>query len=314
MLIVGSIPSAGKIGGVTIHVGRLVDGLKEHNYPFIQFGYKEKAPLHQLILFLKNKAAHLHVSNPILRVLYVFLGRLTRTKTILTIHGNLGRFNTFKNYMDRIAVTFCNVPVLINENSFSKALKWNRNAKLIPAFIPPHNEPDIPSSIRDTLLAQKQSGRKIVITNAFARNFNDFGKEIYGIDFLIKYFSDKKEFALLISDPSGQYSSYYPSLPKNIFIITEQHSFYRLIQESDIVVRDTVTDGDSLSVKEALYAQKPMLASDVVERPCGTVLFHYNDAKSLTEALGRYKDSKTPSEFDDSCVEKLLQIYSELEK
>lgn len=52
-----------------------------------------------------------------------------------------------------------------------------------------------------------------------------------------------------------------------------------------MIIRNTPTDGDSLSVKEALYLHKPILATDAVSRPKGVILFKYNDEESFSEAV-----------------------------
>ena len=314
MLIVGGIPENGKIGGVTIHVKRLTEGLKQLEYPFTVLDYKKVPFSKQLKLFIRNKAAHLHVSNPLLKVFYIVLGMITRTKIVMTIHGNLGQYKAFKNFLNKIAVKYCDIPVLINDKSYKKAIKWNKNARFIPAFIPPLNETELPDNIKSIVSKYKQDGKKIVATNASSHAFNAFGDEIYGIDFLINFFSKKPEYVLLISDASGQYKEYYQTTPENVQIISERHSFYKLILESDMVIRNTVTDGDSLSVKEALYAGKSMFVTDVVDRPAGTILFHYNDSKSLIDAMENSKGKEMTSEFDNRCVEQLSAIYSELEK
>ena len=51
------------------------------------------------------------------------------------------------------------------------------------------------------------------------------------------------------------------------------------------MIRATSTEGDSLSVREALESGVRVLATDCVDRPEGVVLFRYNDADSLTDAL-----------------------------
>ena len=74
-------------------------------------------------------------------------------------------------------------------------------------------------------------------------------------------------------------------LEKNILIWEESLSFVRLILESDLVLRATNTDGDALSLREALFFEKTVIASDVVDRPAGTVLFRNRDANDLAKKI-----------------------------
>jgi hypothetical protein len=52
-----------------------------------------------------------------------------------------------------------------------------------------------------------------------------------------------------------------------------------------MVIRPTNTDGDSLTIREGLYLNKIVLASDVVQRPEGTKLFKTRNAMDLFEQM-----------------------------
>mgnify|MGYP001154533439 CR=1 FL=1 len=67
----------------------------------------------------------------------------------------------------------------------------------------------------------------------------------------------------------------------NFLVVTEALPLCPILQRSDLFVRPTNTDGDALSVREALYLRVPALASDVVPRPRGTRLFRTRDAADL---------------------------------
>lgn len=54
-----------------------------------------------------------------------------------------------------------------------------------------------------------------------------------------------------------------------------------LMKQCDLVLRPTNTDGDALTIREALYFGVPVIASDAVRRPTGTILFRNRDAKDL---------------------------------
>ena len=71
-------------------------------------------------------------------------------------------------------------------------------------------------------------------------------------------------------------------------------SFVRLINHSDIVLRTTNTDGDALTIREALYFGKTVIASDVIGRPSGTKLFKNRDVDSLIEAISTLSANNDP--------------------
>jgi glycosyltransferase involved in cell wall biosynthesis len=68
--------------------------------------------------------------------------------------------------------------------------------------------------------------------------------------------------------------------------LTGNHSFIEVLKKSNFFIRNTSTDGDSLSIKEALYTGIPVLATDCVDRPKGVVLIKYSEIQSLNEAIG----------------------------
>jgi len=58
-----------------------------------------------------------------------------------------------------------------------------------------------------------------------------------------------------------------------------------VVARSDVFVRPTLADGDALSVREALSLGRAVVASAVVERPPGCVLFRGGDPSALVAAM-----------------------------
>jgi glycogen synthase len=59
-----------------------------------------------------------------------------------------------------------------------------------------------------------------------------------------------------------------------------------LMARSDVFVRPTLMDGDSISVREALSLGVPVVASNVGTRPEGALLFKAGDVDGLIEQIG----------------------------
>lgn len=308
IIVIGRLPEDAGIGGVTIHVERLCQWLDKVGIAAKVCDYKKMSLCWQIKTILKGNIAHIHASNPILRVLYVILCRLLKRKVVLTIHGDLGRFGKIKNYLDKLSIQWCHIPIVINDNSYNKAIRWNGNTTLQSAYLPPLEEQYLPEWVKLQINAAKLDKQIIVCTNASVRSFTPDNKEIYGIDFLISYFSDNPSYYLFISDPSSQYNQFYKNKKiANLCFITEQHSFYELMKYSDIFIRATATDGDSLSVREGLDVGLKVIATDCVTRPSGTILFKYNDKSSLISAL----DTSVPSPLlsKHGLIEEILKVY-----
>lgn len=313
LLICGSI-NGRPTGGVTMHVHRLLKRLVEPKVKhYMLCDYKKDTFHEQLLKIREADVMHIHASNPFLKLFFVFTGKLLNSKSLITLHGNYGYYGPWKNWINKMALKFCDVPILINQESYESVKTFNNNAILIPAFIPPIEEEEFLSpSIEDAVNRIKSKGKKLFVTNASRRAFSDDGTEVYGIDFLVSFFSDRPDFHLVVLDPENEYAPFYnDSLPDNVSIFSGAHSFCGLIRLADVVIRNTSTDGDSFSVKEALWLNKPVLATDIVSRPEGVVLFRYNDTSSLAEAITRVFFSDNDSKQD---VKGALDMYETLYK
>ena len=311
ILIVGTVPASAGIGGVTIHVDRLLHWLSIKGQSVDFCDYKVVSVLEVCRQIAKHKVVHIHPSNPMFRLFLVMFAKILGKKIIFTVHGDLGRFSFLKNHFDRLAVEWSDVPIVINDGSYQKARLWNASTRLMSAYISPYADGSIPKYVHDKIKEERGSGNTIVSTNASVRAYTVDGHEIYGIDFIIDYFSSRNDACLFVSDPSSQYSSSYSGRNlRNVVFITEDHSFFALLKHSDIMVRATATDGDSLSVKEALDLNVKVIATDCVDRPKGVVLFKYNDSLSFDKAL--HAQCELISRVHQDTIGELITLYNSL--
>lgn len=289
VLEIGSLPETVGIGGVSIHVQRLMDWSKDdENLDISLYDYKKSAiNINLFKLILWANIIHIHVSNPYARVIYTLISKCFFKNTIITIHGDLHRYNFMRNKIVDLAVFLCDIPIVLNDYSYNIAKKNNKNTKKLCAFLPEKNSKPLDDDILSLINDLKHSYQKIVCTNAFRRVFTINGEETYGIDFLINYFTKHNNIALIISDPSKEYYTYYKdsNLSTNIVFINKPHSFIEIIKLSDIIIRATATDGDSLSIREGLFFGKSVIATNRVSRPSGVILFNYNDEYTLDLAI-----------------------------
>ena len=313
LLILGPLPENHGIGGVTIHVQRLLDYLDKNGVGYAFCDYGKVSFVGLLNRIARTTTIHIHISNPVFLFLITLCCRLMCKKVIVTLHGNYGRFSSFKNFLVRRTISMSTIPVLINEKSYIICRKFNKRAVLIPAFIPPQKEEKLNVEILMLLERLHEEGKKIISTNAYNVSFDKYGNDTYGIDFLVKYFKESTDYAMLVSDPSGNYAKRYRRSglknEENVFFIDFPHPYFELLRHVDFFVRNTSTDGDALSVKEALYLGVPTLCTDVVDRPEGVRLFKYCDRMSFEKALivpgmGNCKI--------ENGAEKIVMVYKEL--
>ena len=90
----------------------------------------------------------------------------------------------------------------------------------------------------------------------------------------------------------------------------------RVIADSDVFLRTTLFDGDSISVREALHFGVPVIASDCAERPAGVSLVPKTDLRSLLAAiracLSQTKSLPSQPEVRDENLKSVLKCYREL--
>lgn len=287
ILILGKTPPP--IGGVTVHVQRLLNKIPIDIADFYEIStYSLLTLLYKVVCY---RVVHLHVSNPTFLLFLVLWGNVVGSKMVVTIHGNVGRYNScYKNWCVRTAIRCSAVPIVLNKDSFKTAYKLNINCRLIPAFIEPTIEE---FCIDEKTLSQIENLKKrtslLFCTNAFRYALDDGGREIYGILSLIDYCRGRGDFGLIISDPSSTYQEFLRNkgitLPFNILLISHPHPFLGILKASDAFIRNTITDGDSLSLKEAIFLSKPTFATNVVNRPQGCVVYEREKVACLLDMM-----------------------------
>jgi hypothetical protein len=175
----------------------------------------------------------------------------------------------------------------LNKSSFDYSKQLNSSAKNISSFIAPTlNDYSLGDKHLNQVLLMKAKFKFVFCTNASDLAFDKFGSEIYSLSLLLDIFKELNQFGLIISDPSGKnFKEYSDRISKNVMFINSPHSFLGVLNKSDCLIRATTTDGDSLSVKEALYIGKPVICSDCIDRPFGVTLFRTNCREDLIRVI-----------------------------
>jgi len=305
LLLIGPYPEPK--GGVTIHIKRLYQALSRMGYacsvldesPFVKPdipNLRSITPMEYVKLLLQAEIVHVHTSNPIGKFAHAALARLLGRRLIVTIHSFRGAAWEWALY--RLACALSHQVIFVNPHLRKR---FGGKGAVIPAFIrPSRDEEGIPESMLRWIEARRSEGRIIAVSNAFQLNRFD-GADLYGLDTLVALFNDpvvRARFAcvFVVSSLRGC-ESYFREVQQRIRtdgIDTEflfdaaSINFSGLIKAGDVLIRATNTDGDSLSVREALWFGKPALASDCVDRPEGVTLFKTRDVLDLKRKLLSY--------------------------
>lgn len=307
-------PAPQNIGGISIHIKRLTSLLGgEYSFDFVDEG-KVRHPgvfnIRSLNIFLYlNKVfqadiVHIHSGHYILRLFNVFMcAMILRKRTIVTIHRDPSIEPFFK--FTRWAVGCCNIVICMNQVVYHMLYKKSPDCRyyVMPAFLPPdvESEPDLPADLLSWIANVKKSDNNVLlVSNAWNLVLNE-NVDLYGLDMCIdvihklKMNDNSKKFYLLFVVASNtdqtllmeQYKNNIIEygISENVLIWEAPISFIKLILQADVVLRATNTDGDAISIREALYFGKSVVASDVVPRPDGTVLFRNRDCVDFADKI-----------------------------
>ncbi|TSJ66679.1 glycosyltransferase family 4 protein [Marinobacter vulgaris] len=300
VFVLGVIPPP--IGGVSVHVKRFFDFCNENStgIEIAIFDYKKKKVFfgpfkkgihYALWFFLRSNIVHIHISSG-LKVFALLVSKLFLKKVVYTHHNSI----VSNPHLFRFMCKYSDEIVLVNSENISESIGGINSKKKVhevPAFIPKSHKASLPLE----LLGSLGGFGDIISTNCSSGRIID-DEEVYGISRLVAVFQEAasgrliENTALLICDPSRSYndcfnwSSLYNLKNGNgVIYWSDDVDFSEVICRSTCTVRATITDGDSLSVRESLYYKVPVIASDVVKRPQGTVLYRVKDDLDLMHKI-----------------------------
>jgi glycosyltransferase involved in cell wall biosynthesis len=308
VLLVGPVPPP--LGGVSVHVKRLYEILKKEGYEvdifFISRKHKSvflsSIKLIKLIYLNNYDIIHIHGYYRAF-ILVIFFGRYIKKYCLLFTAHNPRLFEN-KTKLNQIIIKYfiknldCLIAVAshILENYKKNKVKLPGRYLVQNAFLPPPLEEEdkifhnYDHATKKFILTHKP----LIISNAWKIIFYK-NTDLYGLDLCVELTSRLKKnfpkigllFALANKHVNADYVNYLYNrfkelgIEENFHFMTGQKELWPLFIKADLSIRPTATDGDALSIREALYLNCPVVASNVVKRPKGTVLFKYRDIDDL---------------------------------
>jgi glycosyltransferase involved in cell wall biosynthesis len=301
------------IGGVSVSVKRLYDILIKAGYEVTKYDtqlantHLNKFKVLKFIKFLflplfllihkKFDVIHFHVSG-IIPKLYVALWRglfSRKTKFIVTLHGQAG--NILKSAsgvysldkFDRIICVKEGDCLLMPENLKFKAVE-------IPAFIPPAMTRTY-SRLPCNLNVPDQSSFRMLISGFIVINekYNDLYGFLDAINLLDKLRKSGRNAELILVvlgyNFDRKMAEYLKRLKSDCIIrgLDKQvcwiegvaMELWPLLKKVHVLLRPTKSDGDALSIRESLFLKIPVITSNVVPRPSGSIVYDINSPNDL---------------------------------
>ncbi len=340
-------------GGIAIHIQRLKEQLEKNGYECVIYELgREGESLERNVIRLKNvkrwllkyfffakeDVIHFHSSDWRGRVMMGLMGLLGK-KMVISIHGeslsdSLKEGRWLRKQIIKFALKHTSFVIAVNEKIENLVLSLvvkQQNVACVSPFIPPTmREGDykkVPQYVWDFMKLHKP----VISANAFKIRFYR-EVDLYGLDMIVELAARLKngypKLGIVFCLPNIGDKDYFAKLNQEIkergvsehilFITEPLDEVYPIWQESDIFVRPTVTDGDALSVREALYLKTPVITSDACPRPNGVILFKNRDINSFTKNVEKVWDNYTQFKKEaesivaDSGVNKILEVYNSL--
>lgn len=272
----------------------------------------------------------IHSGNRFFKKIHLLFGRLFFKKIIMTIHGYGPRRNFISRKIDEWFFNLAHHIILVNEGVYQKLSISRNKSSVFHAFLPPlmHQEPALPEFLINRIATAKANDAVIICANASSLD-NYEGQDLYGLDRCIALAESLRNqhlsFFIIFNVTSihvGQERYEWAKqriealhLEDCLLLMNESISFVKLMEVADIMLRPTLTDGDSLSVREALYLGKTVIASDVVTRPEGVVLYRNDDAEELLlkmVSLIKHPNENKKNQFINNKQEDAFSFYDAL--
>ncbi len=349
--LIGSFPPPH--GGISVHLQRFAERLDDSDLEYVLYNTvssSERPP--RVVSVCRNKLKwylnfcfrhhckilHLYSTSWLSRVMFGVVARLRSGNYILSIHGRSisvainnplslrGRLTRWMlNQMD--AIIACN-PDIARECIEVGGLPKEK-VHMIPAFIPSDmkNVAEPP----DYVCRFIQDHNPILFSVGWiGQKFCD--QDIYGIDMLVELIerlgNDYNQIGLVLSVNGGEKEEIAQVITEaksrvgnRVLFVTESlDDVARIYQSSDLFLRPTNTDGDAVSIREALWAGTPVVASDIVPRPEVCVVFKSRDMNDFEAKvriailnLQSLKENLKGYEAADNALQ-IIEIYKHLKK
>lgn len=200
------------------------------------------------------------------------------------------------NHLARNNVQWIAVSEQVRQELLKLPVSFNKPILVVPAYIPDDSTPTLLPDSMQTYISHRDH-----ILSFYGRSFMEYGgQDVYGFRTIIRAFGlirrrVKSNIGLIlcISDISNKGG------------IKELHNYAEiegvddciywqlgglkgiraLWQSSDVYIRPTRTDGDSVAIRDVLAEGASVVASDVCPRPEGVVTYKFGDDSDLVEKV-----------------------------
>ncbi|SHI94513.1 glycosyltransferase [Aquimarina spongiae] len=285
------------LGGISVHVKRIEPFLNESKIPYqiYNHGYQEQKNVlatkknlfwYIKLLFTKRYGLfHFHQFFFFHFLYYPLFSLFRREKVFVTIHSEriLGYHKIVRSLvLLLLAVTRKTTFISVSKNLNDYLNEKGVSSIFLPAYVPP------------TVIADKKinSTKEIFLFSVWKFN-QKLSNEIYNVPLTFQFLSENKDkFTMLfmIGSQSDSDVEYLEELmqkydvTENIEVVFNEN-LVDYVKNCKFLLRPNLSDGYGVSIQEAMDLGIPAIASDVCERPKGTILFKSDDIEDLSKSV-----------------------------
>lgn len=284
----------------------------------------------KLLLTLKFDIVHFHIGGNLnfrLTMLMFFCGILPNCKSVVTFHsgGYAADAVRFAKFLSLRGFAFRSLDFVIGVNAqmlemFRRFGVKKQKMRLILPFVLQTSKPNL--EIPEKLQHFTEKHQPFLLTVGLLEKEYALSLQIEALERILAKFPNaglmilgsgnlEKELRELIA--SKKYS-------ENIYLTgdVEREITIHLIEKAKILLRPTYFDGDAISVREALFLQTPVIATDNGMRPGGVNLIPAPpQVETLVEKvcevlIQRVEQKSTENVNGWENIEAVLNVYEEL--
>ncbi|MBN1347414.1 MAG: glycosyltransferase family 4 protein [Phycisphaerae bacterium] len=344
LAIIGPVPPP--YGGVTIHLKRLLPHLDRAGVDYIVYNISPEPTSNERIVPVgeggrgwfvrylrkgREPVVYVHSSRWDVWAATWWLSRVRGKSVVIALHtDSLRRLWPVRPWWYRrmVLAAFRRAKSLVAVNEHIRDFLeevggLGDRTVVIPAFVEPtpsaEDEAGIDASVREFC----RSHDPVILANGAPIVYDD-GRDLYGIDmtielvdrlrgtwpsvgvlwYLLKFTGWSPAYARQMVDEVDR-----RGLGDHWRFVDPTGEMYPIFKEVDLLVRPTCSDGDAVSIREALHFGVPVVASDAAPRPAGVVEFKARDQddfvgkvldtlESLGEQRSRLAGMARSSEID----------------
>ena len=339
VVLVGVLPPT--IGGIAVHVERLARLLYRADYQVVvhdiytERGAEPEYPFEvvrgrgalavcsftRLLLFKRPTIIHWHFAGGLTfwATYPVFAFTALFCKQIVTFHtgkfkGEMGRYATIKHKLCRLAFGRISYVIFVNRTVEAALLQSfpflaMRSSVIMPFIAPAIELPQQPARNRGAKMRIGASGYSIALYEWLTLiTACEMAMDCIDSVYLNLYHTyDTEYMAEILSRVAKSLVVFH--INRDLM----PSEFAAVLAQTDVFVRPTLMDGDSLALREAMQLGIACVASDVTERPTGCHVFPVGNAEALAEIIREISWGKRSGiRLNEDGSRALLNLYEEM--